>query len=1197
MTQKTIKARFLPRTGNASEFTSKNPVLLLNELVIEKDTGKKKLGDGVTAYNKLPYLEKTNWGEIIGVPDTFAPSEHTHKYASSSSAGGSATSADKLNTNAGNAATPVYFENGIPKPCTSLQLEVTGTSEAANKDSAGNVIVDTYATKNELTKYSKTEDFADVAFSGAYSDITGVPTSLPADGGDSDTVNGHTVESDVPANAKFTDTIYTLPNATSNVLGGVKIGTNVDVSNGIISIADASTSVKGVVQLTNSATSTSYTTAATPAAVKAAYDLANSKQSPATTLSGYGITNAYTKTEVDNICDAADEANTNAHNEIKSSISNLTTRLNTLADSDDTTLDQMSEVVAYIKTNKDLIDAITTTKADADHTHNYAGSSSAGGAATSANKLNTDAGSATQPIYFANGIPVKTTYTLGASVPSGAKFTDTVYTHPNTHAASMITGLADVATSGSYNDLLDKPTALPADGGDADTVNGYTVASNVPENAKFTDTVYTHPSYTAQSAGLYKFTVTDAGHVSAVYKVTKDDITGLGIPAQDTTYVAATNGAAGLMSAADKAKLDGIAEGANNYTYTLPTASKDTLGGVKTTSTVTNASSYTACPIVDGVPYYKNSTYTAMTASEASTGTASTTRSITAKVLHDKIVEVVEDNVYTHPSTHEASMITGLSTVAMSGSYNDLSNKPTIPTSLPANGGNADTVGGFTVEANVPADAKFTDTVYTLPNATTSTLGGVKVGTNISVSSGTISVANGSTSAKGVVQLTNSTSSTSTTTAATPNSVKSAYDLANSKQSPATTLSGYGITNAYTKTEVDGLISNTNTSITNLTTRLNTLADSDDTTLDQMSEVVAYIKSNKNLIDAVTTAKADAEHTHDISDVTNLQTTLNAKAALASPTFTGTPKAPTATAGTNTTQLATTAFVTTAVANKTSVANATKATQDASGNVITDTYEKKANAITGLSASGKTITYTKGDGTTGTITTQDTNTTYTAMTASEATTGTATTARSITAKVLHDKITEVVEDNAYTHPSYTAKSSGLYKITVDSSGHVSAATAVAKSDITGLGIPAQDTTYSAATTSTAGLMSATDKAKLDGIAEGANNYTYTLPNATSSTLGGVKVGTNISVSSGAISVANGSTSTKGVVQLSSATNSTSTSLAATASAVKAAYDLANGKQSPATTLSGYGITNAYTKTEVDNLLEASATKVTIKVWD
>lgn len=58
----------------------------------------------------------------------------------------------------------------------------------------------------------------------------------------------------------------------------------------------------------------------------------------------------------------------------------------------------------------------------------------------------------------------------------------------------------------------------------------------------------------------------------------------------------------------------------------------------------------------------------------------------------------------------------------------------------------------------------------------------------------------------------------------------------------------------------------------------------------------------------------------------------------------------------------------------TTAASATKATQDGSGNVITSTYETKANAITGLSVSGTTITYTKGNGTTGTITTQDTNT-------------------------------------------------------------------------------------------------------------------------------------------------------------------------------------------------------------------------------
>lgn len=41
-----------------------------------------------------------------------------------------------------------------------------------------------------------------------------------------------------------------------------------------------------------------------------------------------------------------------------------------------------------------------------------------------------------------------------------------------------------------------------------------------------------------------------------------------------------------------------------------------------------------------------------------------------------------------------------------------------------------------------------------------------------------------------------------------------------------------------------------------------------------------------------------------------------------------------------------------------------------------------------------------------------------------------------------------------------AKTSGLYKITTNSEGHVTAATAVEKSDITALGIPGSDTTYS-----------------------------------------------------------------------------------------------------------------------------------------
>jgi len=61
------------------------------------------------------------------------------------------------------------------------------------------------------------------------------------------------------------------------------------------------------------------------------------------------------------------------------------------------------------------------------------------------------------------------------------------------------------------------------------------------------------------------------------------------------------------------------------------------------------------------------------------------------------------------------------------------------------------------------------------------------------------------------------------------------------------------------------------------------------------------------------TSFTPASHSHPISQVTSLQAALNTKAALASPALTGTPTAPTAASGTNTTQLATTAFVAVAI--------------------------------------------------------------------------------------------------------------------------------------------------------------------------------------------------------------------------------------------------------------------------------------------
>lgn len=59
---------------------------------------------------------------------------------------------------------------------------------------------------------------------------------------------------------------------------------------------------------------------------------------------------------------SAHNTGTDTHSDIRLLIQGLTDRLNALADSDDTTLDQLSEVVAYIKSNRDLISSITTDK-------------------------------------------------------------------------------------------------------------------------------------------------------------------------------------------------------------------------------------------------------------------------------------------------------------------------------------------------------------------------------------------------------------------------------------------------------------------------------------------------------------------------------------------------------------------------------------------------------------------------------------------------------------------------------------------------------------------------------------------------------------------------------------------------------------------------------------------------------------------
>ncbi len=110
-------------------------------------------------------------------------------------------------------------------------------------------------------------------------------------------------------------------------------------------------------------------------------------------------------------------------------------------------------------------------------------------------------------------------------------------------------------------------------------------------------------------------------------------------------------------------------------------------------------------------------------------------------------------------------------------------------------------------------------------------------------------------------------------------------------------------------------------------------------------------------------------------------------------------------------------------------------------------------------------------------------------------------------------------DTVYTHPSYAAKSSGLYKVSVDNAGHVNSATEVTKTDITQLGILSETPSFNDATSIYPTLSAATAAAETssDAIKSGVNILT-TLSNikkSFSAIIQGLKIlGTNVGMIQG-----------------------------------------------------------------------------------
>ena len=255
------------------------------------------------------------------------------------------------------------------------------------------------------------------------------------------TVNGHTVESDVPVDAKFTDTIYD----------------DTDIKAEIAKKADITSIPSKVSELANDSN----------------YQTAEQISSTVTSEIAKVVANA--PENFDTLKEMSDwiAGHENDASTMNSAILDNKTAITALqsgkADKSEipTTVAELTDSADYAKKtdlhsheNKTVLDGITSTKIS-----NW-------------DSAKTHADSAHAPS------------TAQANVIETVKVNGTALT-PSNKAVNVTvpTTVAQLADSSSYAKKTDIPTTLPANGGNADTVNNHTVKSDVPENAVFTDTV------------------------------------------------------------------------------------------------------------------------------------------------------------------------------------------------------------------------------------------------------------------------------------------------------------------------------------------------------------------------------------------------------------------------------------------------------------------------------------------------------------------------------------------------------------------------------------------------------------------------------------------------------------------------------------------------------------------------------------
>ena len=162
------------------------------------------------------------WSGVTGKPSTFTPSPHKHtisditnissasvSYATSAGSASSASSATTAGTCTGNSATATSV---LDYGNTSAKINIGYSGSEISGDGIKYLAGYTTGTNGATANIKDVSKDALRSWLGlgslAYSSATipTIPSSLPANGGNASTVNGHTVNANVPAGAKFTDT-------------------------------------------------------------------------------------------------------------------------------------------------------------------------------------------------------------------------------------------------------------------------------------------------------------------------------------------------------------------------------------------------------------------------------------------------------------------------------------------------------------------------------------------------------------------------------------------------------------------------------------------------------------------------------------------------------------------------------------------------------------------------------------------------------------------------------------------------------------------------------------------------------------------------------------------------------------------------------------------------------------------------------